>query len=269
MWQRLGALGMRRPALAVAAACGALLYPLPDIRTGLANAGALPESAGSRAGDDPTSAQSPRELRDLGRRVGGVEGVTSVYTVAERATRQYAERVAEARRPRPGAHRRGGRGAAPAAVRGRPRGGRAEDEAAGRAAGQGGAGAGRGAAEDPGAGGEGDPRAHRPAPPGALPRRGHAAGRPGLRPLLGWRSVEALWGSWRGRGARTRRRRPRRAAARRPRGPVRRAAALLRGAVRHRGHLPGAGGGLAVARRPLKGSARWSSSSRRVASCAS
>ena len=126
-WQRIGALGMRRPVFTVAAVavlCGLLLYPLGDLRTGLANARALPASAESRAGDDilredfryanlnpiqlvvrtggdPTTAESLREIRDVGRRareVEGVDGLRSVYTVGERAARQYAGRVAEARR---------------------------------------------------------------------------------------------------------------------------------------------------------------------------
>ncbi|BBL78404.1 hypothetical protein RxyAA322_02580 [Rubrobacter xylanophilus] len=126
-WQRIGALGMRRPVFTVAAVavlCGLLLYPLGDLRTGLANARALPASAESRAGDDilredfryanlnpiqlvvrtggdPTTAESLREIRDVGRRVReveGVDGLRSVYTVGERAARQYAGRVAEARR---------------------------------------------------------------------------------------------------------------------------------------------------------------------------
>ncbi|MCA1729245.1 MAG: MMPL family transporter [Actinobacteria bacterium] len=51
--------------------------------------------------DDALSAESLRSLRDLGKRIGetkGVERVESIYTVGERAAREYAEGVAEARR---------------------------------------------------------------------------------------------------------------------------------------------------------------------------
>ncbi|WP_053057983.1 MMPL family transporter [Rubrobacter aplysinae] len=126
VWQRIGGLGMRRPVftiLAVAVVAGALIYPLSNLQTGLANAQALPDEVESRAGDDllreefqyaslspiqlvartggdPTNAENLAKIQTLGQEAAdtqGVDGVTSVYTVGEQAAQQYAEGIQEAR----------------------------------------------------------------------------------------------------------------------------------------------------------------------------
>lgn len=124
-WRRFAELAMAHPVLMILAVGGVLaviIYPATGVKTGLAEAKALPPEAESRAGDDilreefdypainpvqvmvspsegATSAESLSRIEDLGKTIQdteGVEGVTSAYTVGEEAARTYAQRVTEA-----------------------------------------------------------------------------------------------------------------------------------------------------------------------------
>ena len=127
LWARSAGFVMRRPFVVlfvVGVILFTLLYPAMHMKVGVPEASVLPNRYESRAGDDimkkdfdyaaltpievvatlpddALSAESLRSLRDLGKRIGetkGVERVESIYTVGERAAREYAEGVAEARR---------------------------------------------------------------------------------------------------------------------------------------------------------------------------
>jgi RND superfamily putative drug exporter len=124
-WARSAELVMRSPLLVllvVGALLFALLYPAMHMRVGVPEASVLPNKYESRLGDDilredfdyasltpmeiiatlsgdPLSAEGLDEIRELGERVGeaeGVERVESIYTIGERAAREYAQRLAEA-----------------------------------------------------------------------------------------------------------------------------------------------------------------------------
>jgi putative drug exporter of the RND superfamily len=126
-WSRSAEVVMRRPVvviLLVAAVLAALLYPVTHMKVGIPEASVLPEKYESRAGDDilkkqfdysalnpmqivatlpedPLSAAGLAQIKELGDRVPGtgeISRVESVYTVGEEAARDYAERVAKARK---------------------------------------------------------------------------------------------------------------------------------------------------------------------------
>jgi RND superfamily putative drug exporter len=126
-WSRSAEVVMRRPVvviLLVAAVLAALLYPVTHMKVGIPEASVLPEKYESRAGDDilkkqfdysalnpmqivatlpedPLSAAGLAQIKALGDRVPGtgeISRVESVYTVGEEAARDYAERVAKARK---------------------------------------------------------------------------------------------------------------------------------------------------------------------------
>ncbi len=126
-WSRSAEGVMRHPVvviLLVAAVLAALLYPVTHMKVGIPEASVLPEKYESRAGDDilkkqfdysalnpmqivatlpedPLSAAGLADVKELGERVqntGEISRVESVYTVGEEAARNYAERVAEARK---------------------------------------------------------------------------------------------------------------------------------------------------------------------------
>ena len=117
---------MRRPLivlLIVGALLSTLLYPAAHMKVSVPEASVLPDRYESRVGDDilrenfdyasltpmdvvatlpedPLSVEGLDKTRELGERVGEVQGVKrveSVYTVGEEGAREYAERVAEAR----------------------------------------------------------------------------------------------------------------------------------------------------------------------------
>ncbi len=118
---------MRHPVLViliVGAILSALLYPVTHMKIGIPEASVLPDEYESRAGDDilkqdfdyaglspmqivanvpegPLSADGLEDIRRLGesvRETDGVKSVESIYTIGETAARDYAERVAEARK---------------------------------------------------------------------------------------------------------------------------------------------------------------------------
>jgi putative drug exporter of the RND superfamily len=126
-WSRSAEMVMRRPfvvILLVATVLAGLLYPVTHMKVGIPEASVLPQKYESRAGDDilkeqfdysalnpmeivatlpedPLSAAGLARVKELGGRVldtGEISHVESVYTVGEEAARDYAERVAEARR---------------------------------------------------------------------------------------------------------------------------------------------------------------------------
>jgi RND superfamily putative drug exporter len=126
-WSRSAEVVMRHPfvvILLVVVGLAGLLYPVTHMKVGIPEASVLPEKYESRAGDDilkeqfdysalnpmeivatlpedPLSAAGLAQIKELGDRVrgtGGISHVESVYTVGEEAARDYAERVAEARR---------------------------------------------------------------------------------------------------------------------------------------------------------------------------
>jgi RND superfamily putative drug exporter len=126
-WSRSAEVVMRRPVpviLAVGVILGFLLYPAFHMKVGIPEASVLPTRYESRAGDDilkrdfdyanltpmeivatlpegATSAGGLAATRDLSERIGstgGVRNVESLYTVGQEVTRNYAERVADARR---------------------------------------------------------------------------------------------------------------------------------------------------------------------------
>jgi putative drug exporter of the RND superfamily len=125
-WGRSAEVVMRHPVaviLLAAAILGTLLYPVGHMKVGIPEASVLPQKYESRAGDDilkknfeyaalnpmqivarvhedPLSAGGLSDTRELGKRIGGAEGVSrveSVYTLGEAAAKDYADRVAEAR----------------------------------------------------------------------------------------------------------------------------------------------------------------------------
>jgi RND superfamily putative drug exporter len=127
LWSRSAEVVMRYPViviLLVAVLLAALLYPVTHMKVGIPEASVLPEKYESRAGDDilknnfeysalnpmeivatlpedPTSAEGLAEVKELGDRVqntGEISRVESLYTVGEEAARNYAERVAKARK---------------------------------------------------------------------------------------------------------------------------------------------------------------------------
>ena len=125
-WGRSAEAVMRHPVLVilvVGVVLSALLYPVTHMKIGIPEASVLPEEYESRAGDDilkqdfdyaglspmqivanvpegPLSAEGLEDIKQLGgsvRETDGVKSVESIYTIGERAARDYAERVAEAR----------------------------------------------------------------------------------------------------------------------------------------------------------------------------
>ena len=126
-WGRSAEAVMRHPVLViliVGAILSALLYPVTHMKIGIPEASVLPDEYESRAGDDilkqdfdyaalspmqivanvpegPLSADGLEDIRRLGesvRETDGVKSVESIYTIGETAARDYAERVAEARK---------------------------------------------------------------------------------------------------------------------------------------------------------------------------
>ena len=126
-WGRSAEAVMRHPVLVilvVGAILSALLYPVTHMKIGIPEASVLPDEYESRAGDDilkqdfdyaalspmqivanvpegPLSAEGLEDVRRLGesvRETDGVKSVESIYTIGETAARDYAERVAEARK---------------------------------------------------------------------------------------------------------------------------------------------------------------------------
>lgn len=125
-WGRSAELVMRHPfvvILIVGALLATLLYPVAHMRVGIPEASVLPEEYESRAGDDilkeefdyaaltpmevvatlpedPLSADGLADVRALGERIEGTDGVSeveSIYTVGREAAAGYGERVASAR----------------------------------------------------------------------------------------------------------------------------------------------------------------------------
>ena len=126
LWTRSAEFVMRRPLgvlFAVGALLFALLYPAMHMKVGVPEASVLPDRYESRAGDDilkedfdyasltpiqvvatlpddPLSADGLEKVRELGERVEeaeGVDRVESIYTVGERAAREYTENLSETR----------------------------------------------------------------------------------------------------------------------------------------------------------------------------
>ena len=126
-WGRSAEAVMRHPVLViliVGAVLSALLYPVTHMKIGIPEASVLPDEYESRAGDDilkqdfdyaslspmqivasvpegPLSAEGMEDIKRLGdsvRETDGVQSVESIYTIGETAAREYAERVAEARK---------------------------------------------------------------------------------------------------------------------------------------------------------------------------
>jgi RND superfamily putative drug exporter len=126
-WGRSAETVMRHPVLViliVGAILSALLYPVTHMKIGIPEASVLPDEYESRAGDDilkqdfdyaalspmqivahvpvgPLSAEGLEDVRRLGesvRETDGVKSVESIYTIGESAAREYAERVADARK---------------------------------------------------------------------------------------------------------------------------------------------------------------------------
>ncbi len=117
---------MRHPVLViliVGVVLSALLYPVTHMKLGISEASVLPERYESRAGDDilkqdfnyaslspmeivatvpknPLSAEGLKDVKQLGERIRGADGVRSVesiYTIGETAAREYAREVSKAR----------------------------------------------------------------------------------------------------------------------------------------------------------------------------
>src|SRR5215204_4303123 len=117
---------MRHPVAVIvlaAAILGTLLYPVGHMKVGIPEASVLPQKYESRAGDDilkknfeyaalnpmevvatlnedPLSSGGLSDTKELGKRIGGADGVfrvESVYTVGEAAAKDYADRVASVR----------------------------------------------------------------------------------------------------------------------------------------------------------------------------
>jgi RND superfamily putative drug exporter len=126
-WSRSADVVMRHPViviLVVAATLGTLLYPVGHMKVGIPEASVLPEKYESRAGDDilkenfeyaalnpmevvatvpedPLDEKGLADTKELGERIRDAEGISrveSVYTVGASAAREYAIRVAEARK---------------------------------------------------------------------------------------------------------------------------------------------------------------------------
>ena len=126
-WSRSADVVMRHPVvviLLVAALLGTLLYPVGHMKVGIPEASVLPEKYESRAGDDilkenfeyaalnpmevvatvsedPLDEKGLADTKELDERIRDAEGISrveSVYTVGASAAREYATRVAEARK---------------------------------------------------------------------------------------------------------------------------------------------------------------------------
>jgi len=126
-WSRSAEIVMRHPVVVIilaAAILGVLLHPVGHMKVGIPEATVLPQEYESRAGDDilkknfeyaalnpmeivanlnndPLSARALSDTKELGARISdaaGVSGVESVYTVGEAAAKDYAGRVADARK---------------------------------------------------------------------------------------------------------------------------------------------------------------------------
>jgi putative drug exporter of the RND superfamily len=126
-WRRSAEAVMQHPVLViliVGAILSALLYPVTHLKLGLPEASVLPGKYESRAGDDilkqdfdyaslypiqivatvpegPLSAEGLQDVKQLGERVRGTDGVRSVesiYTIGESAAREYEKGVSEARK---------------------------------------------------------------------------------------------------------------------------------------------------------------------------
>jgi len=126
-WSRSAEIVMRHPVVVIilaAAILGVLLHPVGHMKVGIPEATVLPQEYESRAGDDilkknfeyaalnpmeivanlnndPLSARGLSDTKELGARISdaaGVSGVESVYTVGEAAAKDYAGRVADARK---------------------------------------------------------------------------------------------------------------------------------------------------------------------------
>ena len=125
-WSRSAEVVMRRPFIVIVLVAGilaALLFPVTHMKVGIPEATVLPEKYESRAGDDllkenfeyaalnpmevvadlgrdPLTAEGLADAQVLGERISAADGVSrveSVYTVGERAARDYAARVGDAR----------------------------------------------------------------------------------------------------------------------------------------------------------------------------
>ncbi|HYQ83092.1 MAG TPA: MMPL family transporter, partial [Rubrobacter sp.] len=119
-WGRSAEAVMQHPVLViliVGVILSALLYPVTHMKIGIPEASVLPEEYESRAGDDilkqdfdyaalspmqivahvpegPLSAEGLEDIRRLGesvRETDGVKSVESIYTIGEKAARDYAE----------------------------------------------------------------------------------------------------------------------------------------------------------------------------------
>ena len=117
---------MRHPVLViliVGVMLSALLYPVTHMKIGIPEASVLPDKYESRAGDDilkedfdyasltpmevvatvpedPLSAESLQDTKQLGEKVAGtngVQGVESIYTIGRTAAGEYAKEVSKAR----------------------------------------------------------------------------------------------------------------------------------------------------------------------------
>ncbi|MDQ4128898.1 MAG: MMPL family transporter [Actinomycetota bacterium] len=126
-WSRSADLVMRHPVaviLLVAAILGTLLYPVSHMKVGIPEASVLPEKYESRAGDDilkenfeyaalnpmevvasvsadPLGERGLADAKELGERIRRAEGISrveSVYTVGAAAAKDYAARIADARK---------------------------------------------------------------------------------------------------------------------------------------------------------------------------
>ena len=126
-WSRSAEVVMLRPLaviLLAAAILGTLLYPVGHMKVGIPEATVLPQEYESRAGDDilkrnfeyaalnpmeivatleddPLSVRGLSDTRELGESISGADGVLrveSVYTIAAAAAKDYAGRVADARK---------------------------------------------------------------------------------------------------------------------------------------------------------------------------
>ena len=126
-WSRSAEIVMRHPVVVIllaAAILGILLHPVGHMKVGIPEATVLPQEYESRAGDDilkknfeyaalnpmeivanlskdPLSAKGLSDTKELGESIAGADGVSSVesiYTVGVAAAKDYAGRVAEARK---------------------------------------------------------------------------------------------------------------------------------------------------------------------------
>jgi len=126
-WSRSAEIVMRHPLVVIlltAVILGILLHPVGHMKVGIPEATVLPQEYESRAGDDilkknfeyaalnpmeivatldedPLSARGLSDTRKLGKRIGDADGVSrveSVYTVGAAAAKDYAGRVAGARK---------------------------------------------------------------------------------------------------------------------------------------------------------------------------